>query len=132
MVGEANIEGQGGVCLVAEVDAHGRPHAILRREPHEIPMRRGRVDVGQGQCRDARVLCFGEQFARLHESVAQAEPRMAVQVHDLQLKKRGLRAVLWVIAVASCPCTGLPHPEHLEVLVDFEGVFGINAFTRGL
>ena len=47
----------------------------------------GVVDVGQGQCCDARILCFSEQFTGLHQPVPQAEPRVAMQMHGARIRR---------------------------------------------
>ena len=85
VAGVGDVEGRaGGVALgggVAEVDAQDGANPIFGGIAHKVPVGGRRVDVGQGQRRDPRGLGFGQQLAGLHQPIAQAEPRVAMQVH---------------------------------------------------
>ena len=132
VMGEPDVQGCPGIGLVAEVYAYRGPDAVLGSKPHKVPMGRCGVDVGQGQRSDARRVCFRKQFTRLHEPIAKAKPRVAMQVHSAWLKERALwvvvRSAIFVLGRAS----GFPHPEQFQTLMDFKGVFWMDAFADRL
>ena len=68
-------------CAFAEVHAEYWADAVLWREPCEVWSAGGAVYVGEGHARYACRLRFGEQFLRMHDAIAEAEPRVGVQVH---------------------------------------------------
>ena len=78
------VAGEADVALVravAEVDAEHGAHAVLAGGPGEVQAAGGAVHVGEGDARHARRLCFGEEFLRAQDAVAEAEPRMGVREH---------------------------------------------------
>ena len=85
VAGVADVEGRsGGVAVgggVAEIDAQYGTNPILGGIAHKVPIGGRCVDVGQGQRRDPLGFGFGQQFVGLHQPIAQAEPRVAMQVH---------------------------------------------------
>ena len=70
-------------CALAEVDAEDGSNAVLWSQPDKVWSTRGAVHIGEGHARCTCGLCFGEEFLRAHDAVAEAEPRMVVQVHGV-------------------------------------------------
>ncbi len=111
-------------CPLAEVYAEYGTNAVLGSQPCEVRATCSAVHVGEGYARCTCCLGFGKQFLRAHDAVAEAEPRMVVQVHGGRsrggLKQRALG--LGRIATAALAPRRFAHAKHLEGLVQFEVV----------
>ena len=86
----SGIVGQGEVLhliLVPEIGAEHWADTVFWSQSNEIPIGGSVVDIGQRHRSDADGLCFGQQLFRTHQPIAQAEPRMAMQMHGARIRR---------------------------------------------